>query len=123
MIDYKLIAARLKAFRTSIKPKLTQAKVAEGAMVSQPTYNKMEKGDNRVIFEVIAYYVEEHDLNSNWLITGKGEMSLSGLVAANPTDEELKVELMEKELTIKMLGVQMKAVEKLMMDTIRKTKL
>jgi transcriptional regulator with XRE-family HTH domain len=46
--------------------------------VTAPTIRKIEKGVTLPSGKILTFLVEEHNVNVNWLLTGKGEMFLSG---------------------------------------------
>jgi transcriptional regulator with XRE-family HTH domain len=46
--------------------------------VTAPTIRKIEKGVTLPSGKVLTFLVEEHSVNVNWLLTGKGKMFLEG---------------------------------------------
>lgn len=46
--------------------------------VTAPTIRKIEKGVTLPSGKILTFLVEEHNVNVNWLLTGKGKMFLEG---------------------------------------------
>ena len=72
----KEIGLRFKEFRKSIKK--SQKKLAEEFKVSQTTIASIETGNSFPGIHYQNYLYSQYHLNINWLLTGCGEMILSG---------------------------------------------
>lgn len=66
------IGNRLKKIRT--EKHLTQMELGQTLSVSKQAVANVESGHNNPSIEFISKLIEILNVNSNWLITGKGEM-------------------------------------------------
>lgn len=75
-------ASRLQSFRKGLRPRLSQAEVAQVLEITQTAYSRIEKGVNRISCRLLHYMMTSHHLNVHWLLTGEGEPHL---VPHNPS--------------------------------------
>jgi transcriptional regulator with XRE-family HTH domain len=72
----KEVGLRFKEFRLSIKK--SQTKLADEFTVSQTTIASIENGNSFPGIPFQNYLYSQYSLNLNWLLTGGGEMILTG---------------------------------------------
>ncbi len=82
------IGNRTKKIRT--EKKLTQAELGQFLGVSKQAVANVESEHNKPSIEFISKLIENLDVNSNWYITGKGEMFNA------PEFEDVKDEILEE---------------------------
>ena len=72
----KEVGLRFKEFRNSIKK--SQTKLADEFLLTQTTIASIETGKSFPVIPFQNYLYSQYSLNLNWLLTGCGEMILSG---------------------------------------------
>ena len=89
------IGDRLKEIRK--EKNLTQQGLGDILCVSKQAIANIESGHNKPSIEFISKLIENLGVNSNWFISGKGEMFIA------PEYEDIKSEVLDKvdEILIK----------------------
>lgn len=82
------IGNRLKSIRT--EKRLTQQGLADIIQVSKQAVANIESGHNKPSIEFISKLIENLNINSNWLIAGKGSMFNA------PKYEDVKDEILKE---------------------------
>lgn len=83
------IYLRLTAARKALG--FTQKHMAEGSGIALRTYCRYESGEGeREIPSSILVFIAQNDINTNWLLTGEGEMKRSKGEAESVTTEAVE---------------------------------
>lgn len=83
------IYLRLTAARKALG--FTQKYMAEGSGIALRTYCRYESGEGgREIPSSILVFIAQNDINTNWLLTGEGEMKRSKNEAESVTTEAIE---------------------------------
>ena len=56
---------------------LSQAEIAKTIGMQQAQYSTYERGDNKPSVDVLEKLVDRHNININYLLTGKGSMFIA----------------------------------------------
>lgn len=68
------IGERIKIFRQSLKPKLTQSSFGEKLGLSRDAVNNLENGRVEPPESILRLISQTYNVNYKWLKTGEGEM-------------------------------------------------
>lgn len=105
---------RIKELRTSLA--LSQTEFAYQTGISHSLLTKIEAGDNPPTQKVLNKIIEKWNIDSEWLNTGKGEITFSEKVAIQDwKDEAWKLandQLSKKDQTIEMLSTSFERLTK-----------
>lgn len=89
-------AKRLKEFRKSLNPKVSQTDLAKFLNITQAAYSLIEKGQNRISCDLLHYMAINYNLNVYWLLTGEGEKQQHNQTAS---DEKKENQILKSVLT------------------------
>ena len=117
------IYLRLAAARKRLG--FTQKQMAEGSNIALRTYCRYESGEGeREIPSSILIFIAQNDINTNWLLTGEGEMMRGKGEAESVTTEAVEAlgedRMLEK--IVLMLADMSEAERREVFDHVQKTK-